>query len=448
MTPIYLDNAASTRVDPTVIALMTEVMTTAFGNPSSVHPQGVAAREHIAKARARVLAAIGDPGGEDRRRRHRVDLRLHRGRRARRARRGAVAPGPGAIVVSAIEHAAVGADWPTSLARLRPRGRRGRGRRRRRDRSRGRSPRAVVDHEAGTVAIVMVQNEIGVVQPVAAAIAAVRVRRARRAVPRPRRRRAGARQGAARRLTTLGCRLDRVRRRAQAARAQGHRRAVAAHRLHRRAAVGRRRPARRPARWYPGRARRRGLRGSPPSAARRRSCRRRASGELELAGGVVVGALRCSAASARARWCPTRGARRTSSRSACRRRAGERRAAHGAREPRRLHLDRLVVQPSATATASRRTCSPRSACPSPTPAWCGCRSGSTPPRTMSTRPRARSPTSRSSWQRRPRSASQLPTKFRLNRNRPPDDGRNFQPRIDTTRHRRGHRRRDRTAGRR
>src|SRR3954471_11598260 len=62
MTPIYLDNAASTRVSDEVLALMTEVMRTAWGNPSAQHPQGAAARGYIEAARRRLLAALGDPG--------------------------------------------------------------------------------------------------------------------------------------------------------------------------------------------------------------------------------------------------------------------------------------------------------------------------------------------------------------------------------------------------
>ena len=63
MTPIYLDNAASTRVSPAVLALMTEVMGTAWGNPSAAHPQGAAARAYIEAARVRLLAAFGDKSG-------------------------------------------------------------------------------------------------------------------------------------------------------------------------------------------------------------------------------------------------------------------------------------------------------------------------------------------------------------------------------------------------
>src|SRR5215468_9181068 len=63
MPALYLDNAASTRIDDAVLALMSDVMRTAWGNPSSQHPQGAAARDHIATARRRLLAALGDPAG-------------------------------------------------------------------------------------------------------------------------------------------------------------------------------------------------------------------------------------------------------------------------------------------------------------------------------------------------------------------------------------------------
>src|SRR4051794_29507337 len=62
MAPIYLDNAASTRVSDDVLAVMTEVMRTAWGNPSAAHPQGAAARAYIDGGRAKLLAALGDKG--------------------------------------------------------------------------------------------------------------------------------------------------------------------------------------------------------------------------------------------------------------------------------------------------------------------------------------------------------------------------------------------------
>src|SRR5690349_20831799 len=65
MQPIYLDNAASTRVGDDVLALMTEVMRTACGSPSAAHPQGAAARAYIDTARTRLLAAFGDRGSGD-----------------------------------------------------------------------------------------------------------------------------------------------------------------------------------------------------------------------------------------------------------------------------------------------------------------------------------------------------------------------------------------------
>jgi len=60
MQPIYLDNAASTRIADDVLALVTEVQRTAWGNPSAQHPQGAAGRGHLATARGRMLAALGD----------------------------------------------------------------------------------------------------------------------------------------------------------------------------------------------------------------------------------------------------------------------------------------------------------------------------------------------------------------------------------------------------
>ena len=58
---IYLDNAASTPVDPGVAALMHDVLTgPAFGNPSAAtHEAGLGAARLIARARAQVAALIG-----------------------------------------------------------------------------------------------------------------------------------------------------------------------------------------------------------------------------------------------------------------------------------------------------------------------------------------------------------------------------------------------------
>jgi cysteine desulfurase len=164
---LYLDNAASTRVSDDVLATMTDVMRTAWGNPSAQHPQGAAARGHIEAARRRLLAAFGDTPGDARL----GDIVWTSGCTEADALAvlGAARTRPGSIVVSSIEHPAVGAlaarlgESRTTVA-VAP------------------GPDGVIDpeavarvaHDAAVVAIVMVQNEIGVVQPVAAIARAVR----------------------------------------------------------------------------------------------------------------------------------------------------------------------------------------------------------------------------------------------------------------------------------
>ena len=56
---IYLDVAATTPVAPEIVAAMTSLMGAAFGNPSSVHRRGDAAREVLGVARAQVAAFAG-----------------------------------------------------------------------------------------------------------------------------------------------------------------------------------------------------------------------------------------------------------------------------------------------------------------------------------------------------------------------------------------------------
>src|SRR5215468_4240879 len=167
MPALYLDNAASTRIDDAVLALMSDVMRTAWGNPSSQHPQGAAARDHIATARRRLLTALGDRDGDGRL----GDIVWTSGCTEADALAvlGAARTRPGSIVTSSIEHAAVGMlaarlGESRGAVRVEPGG------------------DGVVDPDAiaraaegaAVVAIVMVQNEIGVVQPVAAIARAVR----------------------------------------------------------------------------------------------------------------------------------------------------------------------------------------------------------------------------------------------------------------------------------
>jgi cysteine desulfurase len=168
--PIYLDNAASTRVADEVVALMTEVMRTAWGNPSAAHPQGAAARDHLATARRRLLAALGDPDGAH------GDVVWTSGCTEADALAvlGAARRRDGAVVISTVEHAAIAATAatlddgrPGAAPRLRtvapgPDGRL--------------TPAAVAAAARGAavVALIMVQNEIGVAQPLDELVAAIR----------------------------------------------------------------------------------------------------------------------------------------------------------------------------------------------------------------------------------------------------------------------------------
>ena len=59
MDPIYLDYNATTPVDPLVTRELLPFLEEQFGNPSSNHPYGKAAREAVDLARARVAGLLG-----------------------------------------------------------------------------------------------------------------------------------------------------------------------------------------------------------------------------------------------------------------------------------------------------------------------------------------------------------------------------------------------------
>jgi cysteine desulfurase len=161
---IYLDNAATTRVTPAVAEAMRACLVEDFGNPSSVHGPGRRAAERMAEARVALLGALGGDGeivftsgGTE------ADYLGVLG--AARARPG------DHVVVTAIEHPAVlGAADETGLAVTRvPVGADG-----------------VVDPDAvaaaltpatSVVACMLVQNELGTIQPVVEVVRAVRARR-------------------------------------------------------------------------------------------------------------------------------------------------------------------------------------------------------------------------------------------------------------------------------
>jgi cysteine desulfurase len=162
---IYLDSAASTRVDEQVIARMIEVMRTAWGNPSSAHPQGAAGRRWIDDARRELLGALGDAPDDG----AAGDVVFTSGcteADALGVLGAARARGRGRIVVSAIEHPAVGVTAGEldgegfEVVRVPA------------------TARGVIDLDAlaaaitedtAVVALVIVQNEIGTLQPYAEA---------------------------------------------------------------------------------------------------------------------------------------------------------------------------------------------------------------------------------------------------------------------------------------
>src|SRR5262245_20867256 len=59
MRPVYLDYNASTPVDPAVATAMRPFLDEAFGNPSSEHWAGTAAKTALGKARGQVAALLG-----------------------------------------------------------------------------------------------------------------------------------------------------------------------------------------------------------------------------------------------------------------------------------------------------------------------------------------------------------------------------------------------------
>ena len=56
---IYLDNNATTRPTPKVVEAVVGILASGYGNPSSAHQRGVAARESLETARRRVASLVG-----------------------------------------------------------------------------------------------------------------------------------------------------------------------------------------------------------------------------------------------------------------------------------------------------------------------------------------------------------------------------------------------------
>ncbi|HZS36497.1 MAG TPA: cysteine desulfurase family protein [Polyangia bacterium] len=164
---VYLDNGATTRVDERVALLAAEAMTVAFGNPSSAHRLGVEAARRLDEARQRVARAIGaaateltfTSGGTESN-----ALGFYGAARAARGKH---------VVCSAFEHPSVldaaarlkALGYEVSLVAPEPSG-------------------AVdvarfaeaVRADTAACALMLVQNEIGIVQPVAEVARAVKAK--------------------------------------------------------------------------------------------------------------------------------------------------------------------------------------------------------------------------------------------------------------------------------
>ncbi len=172
MEPIYLDHAATTPLADEAREAMLPFLGAAWGNPSSVHRRGVAAREAVDRARAQVARAVGaDPrrvvftsGGTEAN-----NLGLLGAARGVRSGAGAVWVGPTehACVRAAagalgreglrVTRGALRADGELDLDAL---------------------DRAVVP-ETRAVALMLVSNELGTIHPVSCVAALLRARGSR-----------------------------------------------------------------------------------------------------------------------------------------------------------------------------------------------------------------------------------------------------------------------------
>ncbi|MDG1189218.1 MAG: aminotransferase class V-fold PLP-dependent enzyme, partial [Flavobacteriales bacterium] len=61
---VYLDNAATTQIDPEVIEVMLPILNNGFGNPSSIHSFGRESRSLVEKARKNVARHLNCTPGE------------------------------------------------------------------------------------------------------------------------------------------------------------------------------------------------------------------------------------------------------------------------------------------------------------------------------------------------------------------------------------------------
>jgi len=165
---IYLDCNATTPVDPRVVAAMSDALARLWGNPSSGHRRGVEARAAVERAREQVAACLGAEPGE-------IVFTSGGSESDNWAIQGVVAREPGAhVVTSAVEHPAVleplralereGAITLTVVGV---------------DRSGRVDPAevaAAIAPETVLVSVMLANNEVGTLQPIAEIAALCRAR--------------------------------------------------------------------------------------------------------------------------------------------------------------------------------------------------------------------------------------------------------------------------------
>jgi cysteine desulfurase len=155
----YLDHAASTPMRPEALATMVPLLTDTYGNPTGAHALARAARAELEAARERLAAAVGCRPGE-------VVFTGGGTEADNLAVRGVLEQRGGTAVCSAVEHHAVLHAVERAGGRVVPVG-----------------PDGVVDLDAlaaalgpdvSIVSVMLVNNEVGVVQPLDAIAEVVR----------------------------------------------------------------------------------------------------------------------------------------------------------------------------------------------------------------------------------------------------------------------------------
>ncbi len=169
-TPIYLDHAATTPLRPEALEAMLPYLGGAFGNPSSAHAPGRAARDALDRAHEQLAAELGGSARE-------IVLTSGGTEANNLAVKGAAWAGKAhgnRIVVSAVEHHAVShaaehlANWGFEVARA-PVDHDGRV-----DLD---ALEALLDERTVVVAVMLANNEVGTIEPVRAIADMVRARR-------------------------------------------------------------------------------------------------------------------------------------------------------------------------------------------------------------------------------------------------------------------------------